>query len=221
MRRAPPGDPRALADGQYQEEDIVKNGVVLYSQNLFGAKIIGDGRNSVITLGAGSVISGLDISRGRNGVVSSNTGAVIENCRIHSNQGSGILSLNRLPRITNSIISNNLGSGIQATKIGSTEGVLQHLTVAENRKNGLDIDGDHIIYLKDCIFYKNSNKAVRASNSNTIFISNSLFFPEQREFVNKDDLFAKPKFADKLYRLKDDSPGRKRAYDGRDIGFNK
>ena len=221
MLSARAGDTIILADGKYQEEVVVKNGVVLKAQNLFGAEIIGNGRNSVITLGNGSTISGIVVSRGRNGVQSSNPGASIENCWIRSNQGSGILATNRLPRITNSIISNNLNSGIQASRIGSTEGEFRNLTIAENRQNGIDIDGDQRIYFVDCIFYRNGNRAVRASNIELINISNSLVFPDQREFASQDGLSARPRFAKKYSRLKDNSPGKNRGSDGRDIGFNK
>jgi len=215
------GDTIALADGKYYEEVVVKGGVVLYSPNLFGAQIIGNGRNPVVKLGNSSKILGIAISGGRNGVVSSNPGATIENCWIHSNQGSGILAMNRLPKITNSIISNNLNSGIQATKIGSVEGELQHLTIAENRANGIEIDGDQEVYFKDCIFYRNGNKAIKSSDMQLILFSNSIFFPEQKEIANQDDLFGKPQFANKLFLLKDNSIGRNKASDGRDIGFVK
>lgn len=221
MMTARAGDTVILADGKYQENVVVSGGVVLYSPNLFGAKIYGDGRNPVIKLGNSSKIIGIEVSGGRNGVVSSNSGAVIENCWIHSNQGSGILAMNRLPKVTNCIISNNLNSGIQATHIGSTEGELQHLTIAENRKNGVEIDGDQQIFLKDCILYRNSNKAIKVSNFDLISMNNLLIFPDQREFANPEGLIAKPKFADKHYKLNDDSVGKNKASDGRDIGFVK
>ena len=221
MLSARAGDTIMLADGRYQEEVVVANGVVLIAQNIFGAQIIGDGRNPVVRLGINSTISGLVITRGRNGVVSSNNGSAIENCWIHSNQGSGILALNRLPRITNSIISNNLSSGIQATNIGSTEGELRNLTIAGNRKNGIHIDGDQKIVLKDCIFYRNGNRAVIMSNVDLLVMENLLIFPVQREFVNHQDFFKRPRFANKFSELSDNSPGRKSASNGRDIGFNK
>lgn len=222
MLTARSGDTIVLADGKYYEEVVLKGGVVLYSPNLFGAQIIGNGRNPVIKLGNSSKICGLAVSGGRNGVISSNPGATIENCWIHSNQGSGILAMNRLPRITNSIISNNLNSGIQATQIGSVEGELQHLTIADNRQNGIEIDGDQKIYLKDCIFYRNSNKSIKASNFDLILFSNTIFFPEQKEFSNETDFIAvKPQFVNKLFLLKDNSIGKNRASDGRDIGFVK
>jgi hypothetical protein len=215
------GDTIELAPGKYNEEIVIKSGVMLYSPSIFAAQIIGSGRESVVKLSGGSKISGVTISGGRNGVVSSNTGAMIENCHIHSNHGSGILAINRLPGITNCIISNNLNAGIQGTSIGSTEGELSHLTVAENRRNGIEIDGDQKILLKDCIFYRNGNRAVKVSNPDSVYMSNLLIYPEQKEFVNQDDLIARPVFSDKYYKLKDDSAGKNKASDGKDIGFVK
>jgi len=221
MLRAKAGDTIALADGKYNEDVIVQAGVVLYSPNKFGAKITGNGRESVIRLGSGSKISGLSISGGRNGVVSSNSGAFIEDCHIFSNQASGVLAINRLPGIKNSIISNNLNTGILGTQIGSTEGELSHLTIAGNRQNGIEIEGDQIIYILDCLFYKNGNKAIKVDNNDLVQMKNTLIYPEQREFTNKDDLIARPFFSDKFYQLKSNSTGKNRASDGKDIGFVK
>ena len=221
MLRAKAGDTVVLADGKYNEDVTVQAGVVLYSPNKFGAKIIGNGRESVVRLGSGSKIIGLSISGGRNGVVSSHSGAFIEDCHIFSNKASGILAVNRLPAIKNSIISNNLNTGILGTQIGSTEGELSHLTIAENSQNGIEIEGDQIIYISDCLFYKNGNKAVKVGNNDLVQIKNTLIYPEQREFANKDDLVARPFFSDGYYQLKSDSAGKNRASDGKDIGFVK
>jgi len=221
MLSARAGDTIVLADGKYHEEVRINSGVVLYSPNIFGAQIIGNGRNPVVTLSSNSKISGVVISGGQNGIVSKNSGASIENCWIHSNRGSGILAIGRLPGITNSIISNNLNSGIQATQIGSTEGELRHLTIADNRQNGIDIDGDQNILLIDCLFFRNGNRAIKTPNTDLISVSNTLIFPEQREFANHPDLAARPFFTGKHYKLRDNSTGRNKATNGQDIGFNK
>jgi hypothetical protein len=221
MLRAKAGDTIVLADGKYNEDVTVQAGVVLYSPNKFGAKIIGNGRESVIRLGSDSKVVGLSISGGRNGIISSNTGAFIEDCHIYSNQASGVLAINRLPGIKNSIISNNLNTGILGTQIGSTEGELSHLTIADNRQNGIEIEGDQIISLSNCMFYKNGNKAVKIGNSDLVQIKNTLIYPEQREFAGKDVLTARPFFSDKSYLLESNSAGKNGAGDGKDIGFVK
>jgi len=221
MLRVKAGDTIMLADGKYREDVIVKSGVVLCSQNMFAAEITGNGREAVIKLNSGSKLIGLSICGGRNGVVTSNTGAVIENCNIHSNQGSGILAINRLPKIVNSIISNNLNAGIQGTAIGSTEGELSHLTVAENRRYGIEIDSDQNIVLKDCVFYNNGNKAIKLTNQDLLIMKNLVIYPEQKEFINQDDFIGRPYFTGKHYLLKDNSIGKGKAGDGKDIGFVK
>jgi len=124
-----------------------------------------------------------------------------------------------LPGIKNSIISNNLNTGILGTQIGSTEGELSHLTIAENSQNGIEIEGDQIIYLNDCLFYKNGNRAIKVGNNDLVQMKNTLIYPEQREFANKDDLIARPLFSDGFYQLKSSSTGKNGASDGKDIGF--
>ncbi|MDR0303324.1 MAG: right-handed parallel beta-helix repeat-containing protein [Chitinispirillales bacterium] len=221
MLRVKSGDTIMLADGKYREDVILKSGVVLCSQNLFAAEIIGNGRDAVVKLNGGAKIIGLSICGGRNGVVTSNTGASIENCYIHSNQGSGILAINRLPKIVNSIISNNLNAGIQGTAIGSTEGEMSHLTIAENRRYGIEIDGDQDVILKDCLFYNNGHKAIKLTNQNLLVMKNLIIYPEQKEFINQDDFIGRPYFTGKHYFLKDNSIGKNKASDGKDIGFVK
>ncbi|MCL1946507.1 MAG: right-handed parallel beta-helix repeat-containing protein [Chitinivibrionia bacterium] len=219
MLTAKSGDTIILADGKYYEDVIVSSGVTLYSPNVFGAQIIGNGREAVVELKMNSSISGVVVSNGRNGIVTKNSGALIENCYVHSNQGSGILAINRFPTIQNSIIANNLNSGIQGTSIISMEGELRRLTIADNRRNGIEIDGEQKVFLRDCLFFKNANKAIKV-DKNELTLVNLLIFPEQKDLVNKqEDLIARPLFTGKFYQLKDDSPGKNKASDGKDIGF--
>ena len=220
MVLAKPGDTIVLADGKYNESVIVSGSVTLYSPNVFGAQITGNGRDAVIELKMNSKISGVAVSGGRNGILTKNSGALIENCYVHSNQGSGILAINRFPTILNSIISDNLNSGIQGTSISSIEGEMRHLTIADNRRNGVEIDGDQRFFMRDCLFFKNGIKAIKIENSELLNMVNLLIFPEQKEIINsRDDLIARPLFTGKFYQLKDGSPGKNGASDGKDIGF--
>ncbi|MCL2844035.1 MAG: right-handed parallel beta-helix repeat-containing protein [Chitinivibrionia bacterium] len=223
MVSARAGDTIILADGRYVEDVVVQNGVILYSPNVFGAHIIGNGREAVVRLGRDSRISGVRVSGGRNGIVSSATGAVIENCYIHSNNGSGILSTNHLPAIQNTIIANNLNSGIQATSISYVGGELRNLTIAQNRRNGIEIDGlrDNIV-IRDVIFYRNSNRAIQTRDRENLNLVNLIIFPEQGGITNPDPtLIGRPRFTGNFWKLRDGSIGQKRGTSGKDIGFVK
>jgi len=223
MLSARAGDTIVLANGKYFEDVVIQNGVIVYSPNIFGAHIVGNGREAVVRLGSNSRISGVRISGGRNGIITSVPGAVIENCYVHSNSSSGILAINHFPLIQNSIIANNLNSGIQGTRISTAGGEMRNLTIAQNRRNGLEFDDlREKIVVKDCLFYKNSNKAIQTRDRENLNLVNLVIFPEQREFANQDlTLIGRPQFTGKFYQLKDSSVGRKRGSDGKDIGFVK
>jgi len=223
MLSARAGDTVILADGRYFEDVAVSNGVTLRSQNVFGAHIVGNGREAAVRLGNNSRISGLIVSGGRNGIIVSVPGTVIDNCFIHSNSGSGILAINHLPLIQNSIIANNLNSGIQGTSIGGIGGEMRNLTIANNRRNGIEIDGLlERITIRDAIFYRNSNRAIQLRDRELLNLVNLIIFPEQREIVNQDPtLIGRPRFTGNFWQLRDGSIGKNRGEDGKDIGFVK
>jgi len=223
MLSARAGDTIVLANGKYFEDVVIQNGVTVYSPNIFGAHIVGNGREAVVRLGSGSKISGVRISGGRNGIITSAPGAVIENCFIHSNSSSGILAITHFPLIQNSIIANNLNSGIQGTRISSAGGEMINLTIAQNRRNGLELDDLRgKIVIRDCLFYKNSNRAIQTRDRENLNLVNLVIFPEQREFTNQDlTLVGRPRFTGRFYQLRDGSVGRNRGTYGKDIGFVK
>lgn len=215
------GDTISLAPGVYRENIVLQNNVTLFSAEPFAAEIIGDSRKPVITFRNGSQISGLAVSGGRNGILANNVHGRIENCYIHSNKSSGILLIGQLPDIHNSIISNNLNAGIQVTMLSSNGGSLSHLTIAENRQAGIDVDiTSGIIQVNNCIFYRNGTKAIKTAKPNEIILDHTLIYPEQREFTaTEGHLRARPLFVKRhRYTLEENSPGKRHASNGKDIG---
>jgi len=135
------GDTVKVAPGVYRERVIMAPGVALVSTNLFGAKIDGGGRGTVVTMGRGSSVSGFVITNGTVGVFSSDVGNEISSNRIVNNWMTGIITVRHLPKIQDNVIAFNRASGIQGWDVRSTAATINHNSIAYNGNHGIALGG--------------------------------------------------------------------------------
>jgi hypothetical protein len=141
MVTARTGDTVKVGPGVYRERVIMAPGVALVSTELFGAKINGGGRGTVVTMARGSSISGFEITGGTIGIFSSEAGNEITSCRIVNNYMTGIITVRHLPKIQDNIIAFNRASGIQGWDVRSTAATVNHNSIAYNGNHGIAIGG--------------------------------------------------------------------------------
>ena len=139
--RARAGDTIIVSDGIYKERIFVRGGVYLKSQFLHGAIIDGDGRETVVTLGADAGIEGFEIRNGTIGIFSKDPNVVIRKNRIVRNWMSGIVIVRHLPLIEDNIIAFNRASGIVGWNLRAAKGTIEHNTIAYNVGYGFFLGG--------------------------------------------------------------------------------
>ena len=120
MMRAKFGDTIWASDGVYREHVFIKAGVALKARYIFRAIIDGNGKGTVVTLSANSILNGFEIRNGTIGVFSKDINNAIINCRIVKNWMTGIICVRHLPKIEDNIIAFNKASGIQGWDVRST-----------------------------------------------------------------------------------------------------
>ncbi len=151
---AKPGDTVIVKDGVYRERIAVEPGVILKSQNQYGAVIDGKGRGTVVTLSKGSVLDGFEVRNGTIGVFSKDPNARIKNCRIIRNWQTGIIVVRHLPWIEDNVIAFNRGSGIQGWDVRTTGPSINHNSIAFNGNHGISVGGgSKVIVEKNIIAY--------------------------------------------------------------------
>jgi len=141
MITARTGDTVKVAPGVYRERVIMAPGVILVSSELFGAKLDGGGRGTVVTMARNSVISGFEVRNGTIGVFSSDLGNEISNNRIINNWMTGIITVRHLPKIVDNVIAFNRASGIQGWDVRSTAASINHNSIAYNGNHGIALGG--------------------------------------------------------------------------------
>jgi hypothetical protein len=141
MVSARTGDTVKVAPGVYRERVIMAPGVALVSTALFGAKIDGGGKGTVVTMARGSGISGFEIRNGTIGIFSSDAGNDIVSNRIIRNHMTGIVTVRHLPKIEDNVIAFNGGSGIQGWDVRSTAATVNHNSIAYNGNHGIAVGG--------------------------------------------------------------------------------
>ena len=139
--RARSGDTILVSDGVYKEDVFLKAGVYLKASNLHGAIIDGDGRGTVVTMGAGSTIDGFEIRNGTIGIFTNATDVVIRRNRVVRNWMTGIMAVRHLPMIEDNIIAFNRASGIVGWNLRASKGAIEHNTIAYNVGFGFFLGG--------------------------------------------------------------------------------
>jgi len=139
--KARAGDTVIVSDGIYKERIFIRSGVYVKSQYLHGAVIDGDGRDIVVTLGAGAGIEGFEIRNGTIGVFSKDQNVVIKKNRIVRNWMSGIVVVRHLPAIEDNVIGFNRASGIIGWNLRASKGAIEHNTIAYNVGYGFFLGG--------------------------------------------------------------------------------
>lgn len=139
--KARAGDTIIVSDGVYKEDVFVKGGVYLKAQYMHGAIIDGDGRGTVVTLGAGAGIEGFEIRNGTIGIFSKDPDVVIRKNRVVRNWMSGIMVVRHCPTIEDNIVSFNKASGIIGWNLRAAKGAIEHNTIAYNVGFGFFIGG--------------------------------------------------------------------------------
>jgi len=139
--KAKAGDTVIVSDGIYKERIFVRGGVYLRAQYLHGAVIDGDGRETVVTLGAGAGIEGFEIRNGTIGIFSKDPDVAIRKNRIVRNWMSGIMAVRHLPLIEDNIIGFNRASGIIGWNLRASKGAIEHNTIAYNGGFGFFLGG--------------------------------------------------------------------------------
>ena len=199
MASSRPGDTVKVLDGVYREAVLVAPGIVFMADKQFKAVLDGKGRNTVVTMSTGSVISGFEIRNGTIGVFSSSGQAVIRQCRITNNTQSGIMCVGALPRIEDNFIVFNRGSGIQGWDVRTTSGSINHNTIAFNSNHGVALGGNtsitienNIIAFNDQFGVKPGDEAVRVELANNNFYQNAKI----SNTLPTDNISADPLFTD-------------------------
>jgi parallel beta-helix repeat protein len=164
MIKAKAGDTVHVANGVYHERIFVKSGVALVSRIVFGAKLDGMGRGTVVTLGKNSAISGFVIKNGTIGIFSNGAGNVIEKCRIIKNWQTGIITVRHLPKIEDNIIAFNRASGIQGWDVRSTVASINHNTIAYNANHGIAMGGKSNVIIENNVVAYNERYGLKLSD---------------------------------------------------------
>jgi hypothetical protein len=199
MAAAKPGDTVKVMDGTYKEAVFVAPGVVFISNTPFKAVLDGRGRNTVVTMGTSSVISGFEIKNGAIGVFSASAQAVIRQCRIIQNIQSGIICVGALPRIEDNFIVYNKGSGIQGWDVRTTSGSINHNTIAFNANHGISLGGNTSITIENNIIAFNDQFGVKPGTETVrVMLVNNNFYQNARISSNlpADNMSADPLFVD-------------------------
>jgi hypothetical protein len=199
MAAAKPGDTVKVMEGTYKEAVFVTPGVVFISNTPFKAVLDGRGRNTVVTMGTSSVISGFEIRNGTVGVFSASAQAVIRQCRIMQNIQSGIICVGALPRIEDNFIVYNKGSGIQGWDVRTTSGSINHNTIAFNANHGISLGGNTSITVENNIIAFNDQFGVKpGSETVRVMLVNNNFYQNARISANlpADNMSADPLFID-------------------------
>lgn len=164
MVRAKAGDTVLVNNGTYREHVYVKAGVVLKARLKHRAVIDGNGRETVITLGKHSGVSGLVIRNGTIGVFSNGAGAFVESCQIIRNWQTGIIVVRHLPRIEDNVIAFNRASGIQGWDVRSTVAAVNHNTIAYNANHGIALGGSSNIIIENNVIAHNERFGLKISD---------------------------------------------------------
>lgn len=177
MMRAKPGDSVIVENGLYREHVLVAPGVSLVSRTVFGAKIDGSGKGTVVTMGKGSTLSGFEVRNGTIGVFSNGTGNTIASCRIIKNWQTGIIIVRHLPKIEDNVIAFNRASGIQGWDVRSTNATINHNSIAYNGNHGVAVGGNSEIIMENNIVAYNERFGLKVlSESERIQVSNNDFY---------------------------------------------
>jgi len=224
MALAKKSDTIWVESGIYKEHIFLTPGVVLMSKVLFKAVIDGAGKGTVVTMGNGSMISGFEIRNGTIGIFSTTAGARITQCRILSNQQSGVMCVGNLPQIEDNIIGYNRGSGIQGWDVRATSASISHNTIAYNANHGISIGGNSSIIIENNIIAFNDQFGIKPSEETVRLELSKNSFYENAKFsgVLPDDNFSlNPAFIDSKrlnFMLGKDSQCIGRASDNQNLG---
>lgn len=177
MMRARPGDTVWVDNGTYREHVLVAPGVSLIARTVLSAKIDGNGKGTVVTMGKGSTLSGFEIRNGTIGVFSNGTGNSITSCRIVNNWQTGIIVVRHLPKIEDNVIAFNRASGIQGWDVRSTNATINHNSIAYNGNHGVAIGGSSEIIMENNIVAFNERFGLKIlSESERIQVTNNNFY---------------------------------------------
>lgn len=177
MVTARTGDTVKVAPGVYRERVIMAPGVALVSTNLFGARLNGGGKGTVVTMARGSSISGFEITNGTIGVFSSDIGNEIIGNRIVNNWMTGIITVRHLPKIEDNIIAFNRASGIQGWDVRSTAASVNHNSIAYNGNHGIALGGLSEIIIENNIIAFNEKFGLKVlQDVDKIQVSSNNFF---------------------------------------------
>ncbi len=163
MIKAKAGDTVYTENGVYHERVFVKSGVALVSRIVYGAKLDGMGRGTVVTMGKNSSLSGFVVRNGTIGVFSNGAGNVIEKCRIINNWQTGIITVRHLPKIEDNVIAFNRASGIQGWDVRSTVASINHNTIAYNANHGIAMGGKSNIIVENNVVAYNERYGLKIS----------------------------------------------------------
>jgi hypothetical protein len=177
MVTARTGDSVKVAPGVYRERIIMAPGVILVSTELFGAKIDGKGKGTVVTMSRGSKISGFEIRNGTIGIFSSDIGNEITSCRIVKNWMTGIITVRHLPKVQDNIIAFNGASGIQGWDVRSTSVSVNHNTIVFNENHGIAVGGASEFIIENNIIAFNERFGLKVlQDMEKIQVSDNNFF---------------------------------------------
>ncbi len=177
MQKVKKGDTIQVADGLYNEQLYIAPGITLLAQNLFKAVVDGGGRETVVTMGNGSIICGFEIRNGTIGVFSTSANVSILKCRVINNHQTGIMCVGTLPQIEDNLIIYNNGSGIQGWDVRSTSASINHNTIAFNSNHGISVGGNSTIIIENNSISHNTQFGLKVSDESVrvTLISNNFF----------------------------------------------
>jgi hypothetical protein len=224
MTVAHPGDTVKVKNGVYREHIFITPGVVLISENLFGAAIDGGGRGTVVTLSNSSEISGFEVRSGTVGIFSATAQAIIRRCRVIHNYQSGIMCVGTLPKMEDNFIVFNKGSGVQGWDVRTTSGSINHNTIAFNANHGISLGGTTSITVENNIIAYNDQFGVKpAEETVRVVLVNNNFYQNARISSNlpADNISSDPRFEDAKrfnFNLMKDSPSIGLGTDNQNLG---
>jgi len=212
MSVARQGDTVRVMEGRYRENVFISPGVTLLSNTLFGAVLDGRGKGTIVTMGTGSTISGFEVRNGTIGILSSSAQTAIKQCRITGNSQSGIMCVGALPSIEDNFIVYNKGSGIQGWDVRTTNGSVNHNTIAFNGNHGIALGGTSAITVENNIIAFNEQFGVKPGDETVrIELINNNFFQNTKftSVLPTDNISVDPLFVDAKrhnYNLQKGSP---------------
>lgn len=230
LGEADEGDTVFVANGTYNENVVLADGVVLLGQDMRKTIINGRRKGPCIVGADGATIENLTIYNGSTGILCRNTRPVISRNLIIDNKGAGIHALISLPDINNNIIYRNEWTGIFLEGSRGTRTSVEHNVILENGYCGIFCAHRTEVLVRNNILNENKQYGIYVGPQakktriiyNNIYMNRAPFNATavvNETNISTDPMFNSPGFPDFNYFVKSVSSCKSKGENGTDIGL--